>query len=181
MSTKTLPDVCLLRKLLRYDPETGSLYWLPRPSEMFPKPQQANTWNTKNAGKETFTLTHKGYKQGTIFDAKFRAHRVAWALYYGAWPALHLDHINGDRTDNRITNLREVVRSENQRNQKRRTDNTSGATGVSWYVLQGKWVAEIYVDGKKKNLGYFDTYEEAVSARKLAEVTHGYHPNHGRV
>lgn len=181
MSTKTLPDVCLLRKLLRYEPETGRLYWLPRPVNMFPKPQQAKTWNTKNAGRETFTLTHKGYKQGTIFDAKFRAHRVAWALYYGAWPTLHLDHINGDRTDNRIVNLREVTRGENQQNQRRRTDNTSGVTGVSWYAAQGKWVAEIYVGGRKKNLGYFNTFDEAVAARKQAETTHGYHPNHGRV
>jgi hypothetical protein len=180
MSDKSLPDIAVLRQLLRYEPDTGKLYWLSRPMSMFPKSQQANTWNTKNAGRETFTLVHKGYYQGTIFNAKFRAHRVAWALYYGRWPERHLDHINGVRTDNRIENLREVERSENQRNQKRRTDNTSGATGVSWYVLQGKWVAEIYVDGKKKNLGYFDTYEEAISARKLAEVTHGYHENHGR-
>jgi len=103
------------------------------------------------------------------------AHRVAWALHYGEWPKHEIDHINGNKRDNRIQNLRDVPHLLNQRNRGLRADNTSGADGVSW-MKAGFW--RVTVAGKY--LGIFKDFEAAVAARKSAEQAHGYHVNHGR-
>jgi hypothetical protein len=91
-----------------------------------------------------------------------------------------IDHINGDRSDNRITNLRSVSHSGNTKNAKRRGDNLSGMTGVSFFRPKGTWRARINHNGETILLGYFRTYEEAVAARKAAEKIYEYHENHGR-
>ena len=98
----------------------------------------------------------------------------------GEW-VTELDHINGDRLDNRIENLRPVTRQENLKNQKRSIANTSGVTGVYWDRETGKWRALIRIGGKVKTIGRFLSFEEAVMARKEAERKNGYHANHGRV
>lgn len=181
MAVGNVIDIAILRQLLRYEPETGKLYWLPRPVSMFKTRQQGGTWNTRYANTEAFTSTYQnGYGQGCVQYRKFLAHRVAWALYYGSWPDGDVDHINGVRTDNRIANLRCVTRSANLRNQKRSMKNTSGVTGVVWDAARSKWKASIKVNGKNHHLGRFDSYTEAVAVRKSAEVIHNFHPNHGR-
>lgn len=109
-------------------------------------------------------------------------HRIIWAMHYGVWPTKFLDHINGDPTDNRIENLREVTNQENCKNARIGKNNTSGRVGVSYYGHNGwsKWHAYIRGNGKLISLGYFEDFDAAVAAREAAEIEHGYHPNHGR-
>lgn len=176
---KVTPD--MLRELLRYDPETGLLYWLKRPSSMFgggvqnPK-SSAAAWNAKWAGSEAFTAVSNGYKYGRIFMANYSAHRVIWTLVHGEWPDADIDHISGDRSDNRLVNLRSVSHRDNCRNMTRSDANKSGVTGVMWDRHRGKWSAAI--GGTK--LGRFESKSAAISARRMAEKENGYHQNHGK-
>lgn len=186
MLNKDLPSPELLRKLLRYEPETGKLFWRERTADFFNEGKQTAEhncaiWNGKHAGNEAFT-TNNGdrYKKAKIFRKKYFAHRVIWAMVYGTWPKLEIDHINGIRSDNRLSNLREVTRAENAKNLKRSRNNTSGVIGVSWNNKSKKWYAEIVVNCKIKRLGYFDNIKDATFARKEAEKKYGFHPNHGR-
>lgn len=91
-----------------------------------------------------------------------------------------MDHINGIRTDNSFKNLRCVTRSENLKNSSVRSDNKSGTVGVSWAKEKGKWCVRIGTDDGYKNLGYFKDKDLAIKKRKEAEITYGYHKNHGK-
>lgn len=175
MSVCKLPSVDLLRKRLRYEPETGRLFW--RECDAM-----SNRWNTKYAGKEAFfSLSRNGYKIGRLAGyQQILAHRVIWALCNGEWSNQQIDHINGDKIDNRIENLRSVTNQENGRNASRRSDNTSGVVGVGWFKRASCWRAQIRVNGKDIHLGSFQDFNAAVSARKKAEQYYGFHPNHGR-
>lgn len=173
--------------LLKYDPDTGLLFWLPRPVEMFSdaflgSEWSSKRWNTRYAGKEAFTaLDGRGYRYGQIYKKPYRAHRVAWLLTHGVWPEGEIDHINGVRTDNRLANLRDVSITINRRNCKLRSDNKSGVSGVNWNKAYGKWRARIAVNGQEVFLGNFDCVDDAIEARKQAEKTvGGFHKNHGR-
>lgn len=166
-------SIAELRRRLRYEPENGRLFWNKCPS-------MSRRWNSRWAGKEALTTTSsEGYRQGRLNYILVYAHRVAWALYYGVWPSGHIDHINHVRDDNRIENLRTVTRRENQRNLKISSTNKSGVNGVSWEPRRKKWVARINTEGKGYFLGYFDTIEDATSARLTANRKFGFHPNHG--
>lgn len=179
-TTTNLPSPELLRKLLRYEPETGKLFWLPRPIEMFATVGAGKIWNSRYPGKEAFTADNgTGYRHGEVNGKTLRSHRVIWAIVHGTWPTGDIDHINGVKTDNRIANLRDVSSSINQRNAKKRDDNTSGYNGVSRYRQSGKWQAHITIDGKNKHLGYFDTPDDAVAARAAAERGLGFTERHG--
>lgn len=169
-----------LRKLLSYDPETGTLTWLPRPREMFSSQRAFSTWDSRYSGKAAFTsIGNHGYYQGGIHASKYLAHRVAWALHHGEWPKDQIDHQNGCKTDNRITNLRVVTSAENNKNQKIKKNNTSGYNGVTWSKSANRWMAYIQINGSMKNLGLFTNLDDAVIARTQADIDHGYHPGHG--
>lgn len=171
----------LLRELLDYDPETGKLTWLPRTKDNHPNDQVRRRLNTQFAGREAFTTTSsKGYKRGILLNRDFLAHRVIWALHTGAWPEDQIDHVNGNRSDNRIENLRVVSNQENQKNQRLYSNNTSGYMGVLWNKGCKRWSSRIQVDGGNLHLGLFDDIEDAIAARKEAEIKHGFHENHGR-
>ena len=177
-----------ISKLLKYEPETGKFFWLPRPVEMFSASNfrggpeaKSKTWNIRYSGKEAFTsLQNCGYVQGGILGRGYLAHRVAWLLTTGSWPSNQIDHINGDRTDNRIANLREVSNTGNARNMSISVRNKSGVPGVFWDAKRSKWVANIGENSRTKHLGSFDDFNLAVEAREIAKVEQGFHPNHGK-
>lgn len=184
MAKRELPAPELLRQLLRYEPDTGALYWLERGDELFAANGPRRSWNQRYAGKRA---DHRapgsgggGYANILIYNHAYRAHRVAWAIVTGAWPR-QIDHINGVRMDNRWTNLREVTAAENHRNTARHPRNRSGVSGVRQRLDRGgRWLARIHISGKVVSLGTFDTFAEAKAARLAAEREYGFHPNHGR-
>jgi hypothetical protein len=169
-----------LRQAVSYNPYTGKLFWRPRPETDFKRKQDCVNWNKRFAGKEAFAApTTRGYFCGRFNNFKLYAHRVAFFLLQGRWP-VEVDHINGKTWDNRAANLREVVHADNNRNMKIGCSNTSGALGVSYVEDVGRWRARIKIDQETIYLGYFDSFERAVFARKEAERQFGFHPNHGR-
>ena len=182
MATKTLPPQALLNQLLRYEPETGKLFWLERDDSLFKEGRRnpAKIWNTRFAGKEAFPASHcEGYCQGAIFGKKILAHRVIWKMVHGV-EALEIDHINGNRSDNRLINLRSVDAKTNMKNMRRINRNTSGVTGIGWAKREGKWRARLSTDDVEYHIGYFTSFDEAVAARKAAETQYGFHENHGK-
>lgn len=172
-------------RLLRADFDTGKLYWLPRTPDMFTDGRRSAetvcaAWNCQFANKEAFTSKISGgYHSGVIFYRVYFAHRVIWLLAHGEWPSADVDHINGDRSDNRLVNLRSVSRAENGKNQGIPRNNKSGILGVCWSKNAAKWQAHIRVGGAQKHLGFFVDLSAASAARKAAEAEFGFHPNHG--
>lgn len=118
-----------------------------------------------------------GYRQIAIKGVQFYAHRLAWFYVHGEWPSNQIDHINHNRDDNRIANLREADDAEQRKNMSRPANNTSGVTGVS--PAFGKWSAQIKHRGRKIHLGLFQEKAHAIIARKAAEKALGFHKNHG--
>ena len=145
-----------LKSLLTYDPDTGD-------------------FTRRKTGAKTGRQSRNGYMRVNIGNTAYLAHRLAWLYFYGSWPDDCIDHINQDRADNRITNLRVVTKSQNQHNRKRSLNNTSGKTGVCWFPPKQKWRAYIKRDGKPHHLGWFKSLDDAVAARVNAEKT--YHPS----
>jgi hypothetical protein len=174
-----------LQRLLSYDPFTGVLTWRERTPDMFKEGKNSREhscarWNTRFAGKDALACISHGYMVGDVYSTRFSAHRVVWAVHYGSWPIAHIDHINGERADNRIENLRDVTPSENSRNAKICARNLSGVTGVNWSKSASRWISHIGVSGKCKHIGCFVDFNDAVKARQEAEEKYGYHENHGR-
>lgn len=121
----------------------------------------------------------RGYISMSIDNKLYYAHRLAWMCVFGVFPPDEIDHINHDRSDNRITNLRKATHIENGKNKAMIITNKTGITGVRKTQTGLKWKAEISVKAKTKHLGcYFDKFE-AICARKSAEIKYGYHENHG--
>lgn len=164
-----------LHDLLTCNSMDGKLVWKPRSVDGFSSRRSAASWNSRYAGKEA-GYVRNGYLIISIFDRDYQAHRVMWAMCHGQWPSGDLDHINHNRCDNRLVNLRPVSRGENNRNHSISKRNTSGCVGV--YQRGDKWKASIGTG--KRHLGTFDTFEGAVEARKRAEREFGFHPNHGK-
>ena len=140
-----------LHELLSYDPETGVMRW------------RVDRARTAKAGQIAGTRNDRGYISIAIDRKVYRAHRLAWLYIHGKWPNYEVDHIDGDRTNNRIKNLRDVKKSVNLQNQRHASaNNKSGFLGV---CKRGNyWRAEICVNGKTRFLGSFATPEEAHQA-----------------
>lgn len=168
-------------QLLDYNPETGEFFWKRRPLKFFPNERACKIWNTRYAGAPAFSSIHNnGYRAGVVLYGKYLAHRIAWLIQTGDWPEQQIDHVNGDKADNRFSNLRAVSPLENSRNLRRQDRNKSGVTGVAWCSRAQKWRSHITVNGHMKSLGYTDDFAMAVAKRRLAERELGFHPNHGR-
>lgn len=168
-----MPTQSELQALLNYDPSTGALIWKERPGAV-------RSWNTKYAGKPAFTAKdRKGYYVGAVGGINYRAARVIYKLYHGV-EAEQVDHIDGDRSNNRIVNLRAVTHQQNQQNMKKSSRNKSGVVGVSWNKAKNRWDAKISFNGGSVLIGRFTDFDAAVAARKQYEQKLGYHPNHGR-
>jgi len=187
MAKSKLPDINVLRNLLDYDPQTGILTWRARGPEWFkgtdPRGAQwaANNWNAKFAGKSALNCSQRsGYRTGAVLAIPLVAHRVAYAIHTGLTEFPELDHINGDRADNRIVNLRPVSHSENAQNTALYSSNTSGYHGVMWEKSHKAWAVKINIGGRQRRIGRFKNKDDAIAARKRAETALGYHPNHGR-
>lgn len=170
----------LLQRLVAYDPVTGLSTWTERTEDLFETRPNflghlCRSWNAKYSGMPAFTRPHNtGYLCGIVLGNRLLAHRVAWAVTFGEWPQNEIDHINGLRTDNRLSNLRDVTREMNKRNVKRQSNNRSGATGVRHH--RTGWRARIL----DQELGVFTDFHEAVAVRKRAEASLNFHHNHGR-
>lgn len=190
MADQPLPEPATLLKLLRYNPETGLLFWRVRDSSMFSQSGhggaagQAARWNGRHAGLPAGFPRKDGYVGLNILipGSRYRAlaHRVAWCIFYGTWPENQIDHINGDRADNRIANLRLSSAIANARNQCLHRANTSGICGVYYDKSVGKWSAQIIVSHKRIYLGAFETKSEAAAARKIADKEYGFATGHGK-
>lgn len=116
-----------------------------------------------------------GYRMVNIDRVQHRVHRLVWIMHNGPIPdGLLIDHVDRTRDNNRLENLRLATPAQNQTNRGLSKANTSGHTGVSWYPPYKKWRAKISPNRKNITLGYFDTLEEAISARKAAERKHNY-------
>jgi hypothetical protein len=139
-----------LRELADYDPETGAMTW-------------RRTRGKRSAGKPVGSVMRSGYVRTSIDGASHYVHRLAWLHYYGQWPAAVVDHIDGNKANNCIANLRDVSRAMNQQNRRKpRADSMTGLMGVS-LSRNGKWRATIRVDGKDCFLGYHATAEAAAA------------------
>lgn len=170
----------IANEFLRLDADTGRIWWRERGREWFKNNNSWSVWNSKFAGKEAFTMDRRdGYRCGYVLDQAYLAHRIVWLLHTGSWPTKGIDHINGNKIDNRPDNLRDVSQAVNGRNQRMKVNNTSGVTGVSWRKDMRKWAAHINVSGKRTHLGYFASLDKATVARKAAEKHYGFHENHG--
>ncbi len=141
-----------LKELLSYNPDTGEFLWLVSGGGVA-------------AGRVAGRRHGKGYRAVTVTGRLYLAHRLAWLYVHGEWPEDEIDHKNGVRDDNRIANLREANKSQNQGNQRKaRTDSYTGLLGASWERGGNKFRAQIRLNGKKKHLGLFNTAEEAHAA-----------------
>lgn len=173
-------DISVLEEILDCDPEAGVLTWRPRQKSYGSNGHHWKRFNAVFAGKRAGYLTGYGYVNLSILGQKYTAHRVVYAMATGHWPKGEIDHINGDPTDNRIANLRDVAASENMKNRPRQCNNSSGVQGVRKKTHSHKWIAFIYDGGKQIHLGTFDAKQDAIDARCRAELRYGFHPNHGR-
>lgn len=174
MRYKKLPPQEYLRQRFDYDPETGDVTWKPWLDKL-------GRPNTKTVGKTVGTLQSNGYRT-VILDEykKLWLHRVIWKWVHGADPDGEIDHIDHNRVNNRLSNLRVVERRTNTRNQSLHARSTSGVTGISWDEKNQKWRAHIAVDGRFKCLGRYVRKEHAEMARDRANKKYGYHENHGK-
>ena len=176
--TNITPEI--LRQLLTYCPDTGTLTWKRRARDTHPNDTGRRIFNAQFPGKEALSATNsEGYRHGRIFGKLYKSHRVAFAIYYGAWPENQIDHIDGDKANNRIENLRDVTYPENGRNAVMRASNKSGHTGVHWDKSTQKWRARIVVDNRHICLGFFEDINEAAAARREANERYGFTKRHG--
>lgn len=136
-------------------------------------------------GERVGSLRENGWGKKYLYFSRLKkscqVHRAIWVMEKGEIPeGYEIDHIDGDGLNNRLENLRCVTRSENFRNRRLATNNTSGIVGVRKRKGENKWTAQIKIHGKSIHLGTFTTENDAAKARKDAERAHGFHENHGK-
>ena len=152
-----------LKELLAYNPTTG----------LFTNTQQRGRRGA--LGAVTGSVNGSGYVQIKLTGKCYQAHRLAWLYEYGVFPVADIDHIDQDKTNNRIANLRTATRSENKQNVGLQRNNTSGYKGVVWAKHVSKWRAEIKINRKLRHLGYFTDVVDATAAYAAAAIM--FHPN----
>ena len=159
-------------ELFHYEPSSGKLFWKKKTAQRIKVGDEAG-------------CVHKstGYIQIRVDNKLYTLHRIAILLATGVYDkTVQVDHINHDRSDNRLENLRVVSRAENMRNKSKQNTNKTGITGVRiTYTRKGtkRYTANIVYNYKPIFLGNYDTLEEAATARAEAEIKYGFHPNHG--
>jgi len=168
MKINKLPAQSELCGLFRYDPETGQVFWL---ESLSPRIKVGDRAGSPYKG---------GYILVQINGVKYLLHRIIYKMKHGIDPH-YIDHIDGNPSNNLIKNLRSVTHKENLKNKRLPKSNTSGTIGVSWAARYRKWCAQIQSNNQKIHLGYFVKKQDAIAARKKAEIDHGFHQNHGRI
>jgi len=159
MSTqKSLVTQEMVRKAFRYDRDTGVLFW-------------AESRGPVKAGCVAGNRMPEGHLQVGFNGASYLVHRIIWLYVYGEWPRHFIDHVDGNPQNNRIGNLRDVVRSINQQNQRkaRRDNNSTGLLGAYYLKRTGRYFSSIGLAGKHIHLGYFATADEAHAAYVAAK------------
>jgi hypothetical protein len=156
-----------LKEIMHYDPGTGIFRW------------KVTVSRNVKAGSIAGSRRSDGYWRVPYKGKIYSAHRLAWFYVHGVFPPDQVDHINHQRDDNRIANLRLATNTENGRNRSLSTNNTSGVTGVYWEKREGKWRATIKANGKRIHLGCFYNIECAIAARQAANIKYKFHRNHG--
>jgi hypothetical protein len=159
--TKAHMDECFLY-------EDGILIWRIRPLHHFCDVWRQRIFTSRQSGKEAGTII-QGYKIVRFSWGRVGVHRIVFLMHNGYLPK-EVDHINGIPSDNRIENLRASSHSENLRNMKTPTSNTSGKKGVYFHKHTKRWAAQIHMDGKWKHLGLFKTFTDATKRREDAEI-----------
>ena len=161
METNTVP-IEILKEYLFYDAKTGEFYWLKAMSNKIKSGSQAGYDNGN------------GYRRVTLCGKRLRLHRVAWAMTYGEWPKDQIDHIDGVKDNNCISNLREATHQENEFNRKASYNGTSRFKGVHWDKRIGKWRTQATFNRQTKYLGLFESELEAACAYvEFAQAHHG--------
>jgi len=151
-----------LREVLSYSPESGLFFW------------KIATNNSIKVGQIAGCACCDGYMFIRIDSKRYMSHRLAWFYMTGNWPKYQIDHIDCDKANNRISNLREATNAQNQRNRGRRRDNSSGYKGVSWNSARRKWQSRIKLNGRYKSLGYYDSPDAAwIAYCESANRLHG--------
>ena len=145
-----------VRSILRYDPDSGKLYWIKPPKH-----------HGELLGKEAGTYGPE-YVSVQIDGSIYRAHRLIWLIVYGRWPSQYIDHINRDGFDNRLCNLRECSQAENTRNHGKGINGSNLPLGV--HRVRERFQARITYNGKCHSLGYFDNPTDAGLAYKSART-----------
>lgn len=181
-----------VRRSLHYDPKTGRFWWKIRAYETFngdafTQQRCGKSWNRRFAGTRALTADSegRGYLVGNVVGCNAYAHRVAWMHYYGEVPedGMYVDHINGDKSDNRIENLRLVTPQQSQFNTPPR-GGQSGLKGVAFDKRRRKWMAHMRQGPTLHFLGYFGTAEEAarryIEEAERVQGEHAYHNSAGR-
>lgn len=157
-----------LMYLFNYDAETGVFT------------RKVRTSKANHVGDVAGCVRPNGYRGITVDGVSYLAHRLAWLYVHGEFPRLFMDHVNRNRDDNRISNLREATLSENSMNRGMQSNNTSGAKGVIWVEKEKRWHAECGVGNRKKVCKTFANYEDALSyVLNAREYFHGEFANHG--
>jgi hypothetical protein len=157
-------DANILRDIVSYDSQTGLLHW--KCDHKYFSAIKAGDVVGKNSMKH-------GYRTTAINGKQYYQHRLVWLYIHGEWPKSDIDHVNGDKSDNRIENLRLATKSQNAHNKKKFRNNTSGFVGA-YKHWSGRWYSLIMIEGKSKYLGCFATAEEAGKA--YAEAKQKMHP-----
>lgn len=148
------------RQFVTYDPDTGLF-------------RRLKPGGKAKVGDVTGWAHNAGYVAITVQNNDVLAHRLAWLLMTGEWPSGVVDHIDGNRKNNKWSNLRDCTHAENCRNRGAGKNSKSGIKGVSWHKASRKWRVQVGIGGRNVNVGYFDDIEQARTARDAA--TTRYH------
>lgn len=143
---------------LTYELDNGKLLWL-----RIPKMCNGKRYAI---GSEVGSIHNSGYRVLTLMGKKLQAHRVIWAIHYNSWPNGEIDHIDGDRLNNKLSNLRVVTRSQNMFNAKTKQNSSSGIKNVQWDNSSQSWRVRVRVNGKRYHVGRFTEIEKAAEAAK---------------
>lgn len=162
-----MPTYEELAAVFAYDPATGQLTFKDRPPEWFKTKASWAGWRAQYLGKSP-AKKRRGYLVLCMSvggkTIEMMAHRAAWLLHYGSWPEHEIDHIDGNRSNNAISNLRPATHTQNQWNKRICARNKSGYRGVHFMKANGKFRAQIVTNGVRRHVGLFDTAEQAHAA-----------------